>query len=123
MLAIAELAGAKQQAWQAARAIEHVKDARDASMGIQLLSDIRLAFEQERTDQLTTKRLIAILKDDPERPWAEYNRGQPITPKQLGAVLRDYGITSETVHPLGEPHAKGYKLERFRDAFARYLGS
>lgn len=108
MPAIAERVGTKEQAWQAASAIENLKDARDASIGIQLLSDIRQAFERERTDQLKTKRLTETLTDNPERPWAEYNRGQPITPKQLGNLLREYGITSETIHPPGEPHAKGY---------------
>lgn len=122
MLAIAERCGAKQQAWQAARAIENVKDAREASLGIQLLSDIRDAFGKERANELTTKRLIEILTDDPERPWAEYKDRRSITPKQLGNLLREHGISSEDVRPPGGPHAKGYKLERFRDAFSRYLG-
>src|SRR5262249_42333086 len=51
MLAIAERCGAREQAWQAARAIENVKDAREASLGIQLLSDIRDAFGKEHANE------------------------------------------------------------------------
>lgn len=94
----------------------------NASLGIQLLDAIRQAFEESRTVEVTTKALIGRLTADPERPWADFKAGKPINPKQLGSMLRQYGIVSETVHPPGEPHAKGYKLERFRDAFQRYLG-
>jgi hypothetical protein len=31
------------------------------------------------------------------------------------------GITSETIHPDGAPDARGYKRERFYDAWERYL--
>jgi hypothetical protein len=125
ILAIAEHCGIKQEAWQAASTIENVKAATtDPSLGVQLLAHIREAFEQvPNNGELTTKRLIEFLVEDEERPWKEFKPGRPITPKQLGSILKHYWITSETVHPPGEPHAKGYKLHRFLDAFQRYLGA
>jgi Protein of unknown function (DUF3631) len=125
MLAIAERTSWKHLAWRAATTIENIKDThtQNASIGIQLLEAIRQAFEESGTVEVTTKALIGRLTADPERPWADLKAGKAITPKQLGSTLRQYGIVSETVHPQGEPHAKGYKLERFRDAFQRYLGA
>jgi hypothetical protein len=58
-----------------------------------------------------------------KRPWATYDRGKAITDRQLAKLLKPFEIISETVHPneTGEPKAKGYRRERFEDAFSRYL--
>jgi hypothetical protein len=48
-------------------------------------------------------------------------KGKPLSDRQVAKLLSSFTITSETVHPPGESHAKGYKLERFADAFTRYL--
>jgi hypothetical protein len=61
------------------------------------------------------------LCDDEERPWATYNKGKPISAKQIGLLLRSFSIISETLHPSGEKDAKGYKRDKFTEAFERYL--
>src|SRR5262249_16568618 len=61
------------------------------------------------------------LNVDPERPWADYRHGKPLTAKQLGALLKPFGITSVTVHPRGQPDAKGYHWWQFKDAWESYL--
>jgi len=77
---------------------------------------------------------VAKLKEDPEAPWAEYNRGKGLTQNSLASLLgggggrgrrgrRGYGIHSQTVHPPGEPDAKGYKRSQFEDAWSRYVPS
>jgi putative DNA primase/helicase len=65
--------------------------------------------------------LIAELLEDGEKPWATYNRGKSITPRQLAKLLAGYGIQSKTVR-FGASTPKGYELSQFADAFARYLG-
>jgi Protein of unknown function (DUF3631) len=123
LLAIAENAGDewKRAAWQAAGAIEKVKATFEASIGVQLLSSIRAMFEANNVDCMTSQQMVGHLTADPEKPWAEYRHGRPLSQKQLANLLNGYGIYSETVHPVGLPHAKGYRLERFSEAFGRYL--
>jgi len=65
--------------------------------------------------------LVAALVADPERPWAEWKHGKPLSQNQLARLLKPFVISSETVHPAGRPHAKGYTRASFDDAWARYL--
>jgi putative DNA primase/helicase len=121
LLAIAETAGGEwpEKAHEAAAAIAKVKATLDASIGIQLLGAIRDVLGDEM-DCIFSKNLIAVLIDDPEKPWAEYRRGKPLTQKQLANRLREFGITPETVW-IGQESAKGYKRTAFEDTWRRYL--
>jgi putative DNA primase/helicase len=121
LLAIAEAAGGEwpENAREAAAAIAKIKATLDASIGIQLLGAIRDVFG-DKMDCIFSKNLIAELTSDPEKPWAEYRRGKPLTQKQLANRLREYGITPETVW-IGQESAKGYKRTAFEDAWRRYL--
>jgi putative DNA primase/helicase len=89
MLAIAEAAGGgwKQRAWQAAGAIEQVKETFEPSIGVRLLQATRTMFESPDTECLLSREVIDKLIEDPEQPWVEYKRGKPITQKQLAALL------------------------------------
>jgi len=60
------------------------------------------------------------LCDDEESPWATWNRGKPIQPRQLSRKLAEFGIKSKDVRQ-GYEVKKGYHLEQFADAFERYL--
>jgi putative DNA primase/helicase len=120
LLAIAELAGA-----------DWLKRARDAacllsgeghestSRNVELLAHIREAFGD--LDVITSAKLVEKLTADPERPWADWKHGKPLTQRQLAILLRPFGIISETVHPLGQPDAKGYQRARFKEAWTGYL--
>jgi hypothetical protein len=123
LLAIADLAGGQWPtlARDAARKLSGKDAATDrASVRVEALKDIKAAF-RDGEDALPTRALIDRLADDPERPWAEYRHGKRLTPKQLGGLLRPFGIVSETIHEAGQPDAKGYKRAAFRDAWERYL--
>jgi putative DNA primase/helicase len=118
LLAIADLAGGEwpQLARQAALILSG--EAQDGAIGVELLKDIRLAFGE--ADAIRSIDLVAKLIADPERPWAEWKRGKPLTQKQLGRLLNDFRICSETVSIPGLNDAKGYKRARFEDAWAAY---
>lgn len=91
------------------------------STGSQLLSDIKDYFMCVATDnKVCTVDLIAALEKEVESPWATYNRGKPITPRQLSKLLATYGIHSKTVRIRGGT-PKGFDEMQFKDAFARYL--
>ena len=53
-------------------------------------------------------------------PWATYNRGHQITPRQIAGHLKKYDITSKTVR-FQLQTLKGYYIGQFQDVFARYL--
>jgi hypothetical protein len=42
-------------------------------------------------DFITSLKLVAKLKEDPEAPWAEYNRGKGLTQNSLASLLRGGG--------------------------------
>jgi len=86
--------------------------------GIELLSDIREIFIDR--DKVSTADLITLLCSDEERPWATFNRGKPITPRQVAKRLREYGIHSHTIR-VGVDTAKGYVIDQFKESFSRYL--
>jgi hypothetical protein len=72
-------------------------------------------------EAMRTVDLISGLVADPERPWVDWKGNKPLTPKQLGNLLRSFSIISETVHIHGLTDAKGYLRVRFEDAWGRYL--
>jgi putative DNA primase/helicase len=119
MLAIAEQAGCKEEAKTAAAVIENVRTTFEPSVGAQLLTDTQTIFTECHC--IRSVDLVAKLVADPDKPWAEFNRGKPISQRQLARLLKGFSIFPKTVHPPGVPHGKGYDVEQFSDAFARYL--
>lgn len=90
------------------------------SIGTELLSDVMEIFEQKNIGRISTSSLIEALCEDDEKPWATYNKGENITPRQLANKLKGYGIKSTTAIRTGDGVTRGYKKEQFVDAFARY---
>src|SRR5262249_50596788 len=94
----------------------------DESPGTVLLSDIRSLFTDRNTDKLTSAEIVTALTDMEHRPWPEWKGGRPITARGLAKLLKPFGVESKNIRTLaGVP--KGYTLEQFDDAFARYLPS
>jgi putative DNA primase/helicase len=120
LLAIAESAGgeSKRCAWQAAGAIEKVKATFEASLGTQLLTDIR-PLCKPGVPHLFSRSIIEHLTTDRDKPWFEYWHGKPITQRQLATLLGNFSIISETVR-IGTETAKGYRCASLEDAFERY---
>src|SRR5215471_8935370 len=85
LLAIADLAGGEwpQQARHSARLLSG--RAQDSAVGVELLTDIRVAFGD--ADIIRSADLVTKLAADPERPWAEWRHGRPVTQKQLASLL------------------------------------
>jgi len=122
LLAMAELAG-RQWPDRARQAVIELSAAADdaVSSGVLLLGDIRELFHRDPLgDTLFTHEILYTLQQDENRPWLEWKNGKPITNRQLAALLKPYGIKPRTVR-RGAITDKGYKLDWFEDAFARYL--
>ncbi|MFI6443272.1 DUF3631 domain-containing protein [Kitasatospora sp. NPDC050543] len=87
--------------------------------GARILADIRrIFFNRGDVESLSTDDLLFALNGDSEAPWAERGRGG-LSPRGLGAMLRDYGISSGNVR-VGEIQRKGYTRNKFADAWRRY---
>lgn len=124
LLAIAECAGPEwlHRATAAALALSFAKEG-SVSTGNELLEDIQGIFGSKRVEKISTADLIEALIAIEESAWATYNRGKPITPRQLAKMLVGYGIKSKTVR-LGHANTpKGYDKGQFEDVFARYLSA
>ncbi len=123
LLAIAACAGPvwEKRALEAALKLSESSES-SAGTGNELLADIQYIFEKRGLTKIRTADLIAGLIADEDLAWATYNRGKPLSPRQLAKQLNVYGISPKTVRH-GKETPKGYDLEQFRDAFARYLPS
>ena len=125
LIAIAQLAG---EAWliAATTAAIHLSDSKQEliSMGTELLHDIKNIFDTKRIDRIYTGELLDILYSETEAPWATYNRGKPLSARQLANRLREYKIHSKDmrISPLNK-NLKGYSFEDFSEAFSRYIPS
>lgn len=121
LLIVAELAGGEwpAKARRAAIALHGVEE-EAPSISEQLLHDIKLILDQSKTDRISTADLIEKLVEDDESPWATWNKGKPISPRQLSTKLSGFKIRSNTIR-FSYGLKKGYLREDFDDAFNRYI--
>lgn len=119
LLAIAETAGGHWSRTARAAAVSlHGLDGDSPTIGAQLLADVRDAFGNR--DRMGTAELLTALVADEESPWPTWNKGRPMTARQLSSRLGEFGIRPTTIR-IGPATPKGYTLAQFADAFDRYL--
>jgi hypothetical protein len=123
LLAIADAAGDHwpKSARLAAVAL-HGLEGESPSVGAELLADIKAVFDDKHASKIFSTHLLDGLIADDEAPWATWNRGKPMSPRQLSSKLSEFGIKSGTIRQ-GFDTKKGYSIDQFRDAFGRYLSS
>lgn len=122
LLAIADEAGGDWPERARAAAVELVTlaKAKPATLGIQLLKDVRSVFEAIAVDKLPTKILLENLVAMDDAPWGDY-RGRAMTERDLSRLLKQYDICSRTHRFAEQVSAKGYAKVEFQDAWSRYL--
>ena len=122
LFAIASCAGDEWVARAKAAALKLSNSGQvSVSTGNELLADIQHVFERRFGGKISTVQLIEALCADEENGWATYNRGKPLSPRQLAKQLATYGISSKTVR-LGPGNTpKGFDADQFADVFSRYL--
>ena len=122
LLAIAGCAGKEWLSEAVAAALALSKSIDEAaSPGNELLADIQEVFTAHGESKISSADLIQALVAESESPWATYNRGRPLTPRQLSKMLSAYDIKSKTVRMGRFETPKGYDRDQFSDAFSRYL--
>ena len=121
LLAIADLAGGEwpDKARETAQVLSKVADT--ASIGAQLLADIKAAFDGVAGDVISSAELVEKLTAEPDMPWSEWKGGKPITQNQLGRLLKPFGITPDRLRVKPDLRIRGYHRAWFEDAWERYL--
>lgn len=119
LLGIADAAGGTWPArGRRAAIVLHAGRQQDDSLGLRLLSDVRLIFDARGVERMFTADLIAALEADEEGPWA--NVRFPLTPHRLSRLLQPFEIEPKQIR-IGSNNQKGYEREAFVDAWERYL--
>jgi len=121
LLAIADVAGG---VWPArarrAAVVLHANQEQDDSLGLRLLSDVRLVFDDRSVERISTADLITALQADEESPWV--SERSPLTPRRLARLLHPFEIASKQVR-IGTASLKGYERAAFVDDWERYLSA
>jgi hypothetical protein len=97
-----------------------VEAAKDESLSLRLLADIRDVWPEGQT-RILTRNLLGFLKAVPEAPWAE---DFLLNERKLARFLAPYGVHPGDVREdagAGGENGKGYKIEEFEDVFSIYL--
>lgn len=122
LLAIAHCCGAEwyEKAWKAAVSI-CAETAPPKSSANQLLEDVREILGGHKEPRISSAALLDALNARSDMDWCDFNRGQPLTVRQLAKFLSGYGIKTKTVRMGPHSTPKGYEVRDFDEAFARYL--
>lgn len=89
---------------------------------VQLLSDVRAAFDAVRTRSISSMSLLKFLNSIKSRPWSTWHDGDPMTPIDLARILRPHGISPKNIRDCGSVY-KGYVVSDFRALWQHHLGS
>jgi hypothetical protein len=124
LFAIADLAGGDwpRRARAAALWIAEGTQTDDDSIGLRLLVDLRIVFDEKGAEWIPTTDLILALCEIEESPWATWHKGNQITPTKIAALLKPYGIKPNRQR-VGEDNVRGYKRAAFEDTWERYTAA
>jgi len=92
----------------------------DETAAVMVLEDIKSLFAELGVKKLWSADIVDALHKMDERPWPEWKLGKPITQRQLARLLAPFDITPKVLDIAGIKK-RGYELERFADAFSRYI--
>lgn len=130
LLIVADLAGGNwpKVAREACLALCKDAEGQKASLGVRLLGDMKILFDELKIDQITTVKLIKHLTTDGERdepmleadaPWGDL-RGKPISNRGIASLLKRYEVRPQKIR-VDDKTLQGYRLEDLHDAWLRYL--
>jgi len=124
LVAIADAAGGywPTTARDALRELSRPQVAREASLGIKLLTDLHAIFtDAGMPSGMHTMVILAALKDLSESPWADLH-GTGLHDRGLASMLGRYEVASKPVR-VGEVVRKGYTVEGMAEPWRRYLNA
>lgn len=119
LIAVADAIGGEWPRRARAAGVALVTASKDLepSLGIRLLTDLRVVFKDE--DELPSKCILLALNSLEEAPWGNL-RGRALDERGLANRLREYGVKSRTIR-VGGSTPKGYRRVDLFETWARYL--
>ena len=119
LLALADRAGEKwaKKARQAMTALLGETNHSDDDVGVELLRDIHMVWDEDDVPFISTQALLSKLCDLEERPWATWGHGNPMTGRALARRLKEFGIGPDHKE---DKSCRGYDRDHFLDAWSRY---
>jgi hypothetical protein len=103
---------------------------RDEDVAVVLLNDIRIAFDNHRTDRLPSAALVEELIAMDDSGWSEWtgrhDDQQPrrLSPGELARLLAPFSIRPRSIWPLrrrpGAKSSKGYLRAQFASSWSAY---
>jgi putative DNA primase/helicase len=123
LFAIADTAGRDWPQRARSAAVALARDGADDAETVRtmLLADLRELFAGEPTGMLYSIDILRELHGREDRPWPEFRDGRPMTARQMAALLRPLGITTNQTVRRGMTTGKGYRAADLADAWSRYL--
>jgi putative DNA primase/helicase len=97
-------------------------EANESSVGAMLLQDIKMIFDECKSDRVSSAVMAEALNKMEDRPWPEWRKGFPMTTTQLARQLKKFDIRPNLSRHGADP-SRGYDLKDFHDAFSRYTPS
>ena len=89
------------------------RPADDTCIGIQLLADVRLIFDEDQLEKMTTTDLLEKLSKVETSPWAEYNHGKPISAVGLSKLLKPFEVYPKNIR-MATAVQKGVRAQSIR---------
>ncbi|MDA8740690.1 DUF3631 domain-containing protein [Rhodobacteraceae bacterium] len=87
-----------------------------ASVGIELLQDIKSIIDNMANDYIPAEKLREALTGIPDGKWASFNFGKPISNRWLSNRLQEYKVKSTKLRKYNV-----YWFFELKDAFNRYI--
>jgi len=119
LISVADAAGGDwpEHAREAALAAIAEAKAKPASLGVQLLADIRRVLGDR--DRIGSHELLTLLHELDTAPWSSL-RGEPIDARFLSKTLGKYEIQPQKIRLSATTTVQGYHRAAFVDAWERY---
>jgi hypothetical protein len=124
LLAIADAVGGPWVETARAAAVALAGSADDeGDWALMLLHDLRDLFTQQAMtdDKLASEEIAKELAKREDRPWPEYRKERPISPRQIASLLSRFGIKPKNLRLGTGQIVKGYRFGDCFPAFTRYI--
>jgi hypothetical protein len=95
-------------------------EAEPGDFSVELLRDIRQAFDDRQADRMKTDDLLTLVNSEEHLTWGGWDHGRGLSPHSLAQLLRPFGIAPQNIR-WGEQVSKGYLRQSFEDCWKRYL--
>jgi putative DNA primase/helicase len=120
LFAIADLVRGGWFARLSVAAARLMPDDDSESRGVRLLVDIKAVFGSD-LEGISSAHLVDALNAIETSPWAEINKGKPLTQNGLARLLKLYRMRPGDVWVGSPPRSvKGYRRDAFAEVWRRY---